>query len=53
MKMLILLWAEVTPKTVKNCFKKAGFSGIKRDDEIYVSDDSFPALEDSIKQLGL
>ena len=35
MKILVLAWAEVTPKTVKNCFKKAGFSKIKEDDGIH------------------
>ena len=52
MKILVLAWAEVTP-TVKNCFRKAGFSEIKEDDGIHESDDPFAALEDSIKQLGL
>ena len=49
MKIMVLAWAEVTPKTVK----KAGFSEIKEDDGIHESDDSFATLEDSIKQLGL
>ena len=53
MKILVLAWAEVTPKTVKNCLKKAGFSEIEEDDGIHESDDPFDALEDSIKQLGL
>ena len=53
MKILVLAWAEVTPKTVKNCFKKAGFSEIEEDDGIHESDDPFAALEDSIMLLGL
>ena len=53
MKILVLAWAEVTPTTVKNCFRKAGFSEIEEDDGIHESDDPFAALEDSIKQLGL
>ena len=53
MEILVLAWAEVTPKTVKNCFRKAGFSEIEEDDGIHKSDDLFAALEDSIKQLGL
>ena len=53
MKTLVLVWAEITPKTVKNCFKKAGFSEIEEDDGIHESNDPFAALEDSIKQLGL
>ena len=52
MKILVLAWKEVTPKAVKNCFKKAGFSEIE-DDTIHESDDPFAALEDSIKQLRL
>ena len=52
MKTLVLVWAEITPKTVKNCFKKAGFSEIEEDDGIHESNDPFAALEDSIKQLG-
>ena len=50
MKILVLTWAEVTPKTVKNCFKKAGFPEIE-DDVIHESNDLFDPLEDSIKQL--
>ena len=53
MKILVLAWAEVTPKTVKNCFKKAGFSEIEEDDGIHESDDPFAPLEDSIMLLGL
>ena len=53
MKILILAWADVTPKTDKNCFKKTGFSEIKEDDGIHECDDLFTALKDSIKQLGL
>ena len=53
MKILVLAWKEVTPKAVKNCFKKAGFSEIEEDDTIHESDDPFAALEDSIKQLRL
>ena len=52
MKTLVLVWGEITPKTVKNCFKKAGFSEIEEDDGIHESNDPFAALEDSIKQLG-
>ena len=52
MKTLVLVWAEITSKTVKNCFKKAGFSEIEEDDGIHESNDPFAALEDSIKQLG-
>ena len=37
MKILVLLWDEVTDKTVQNCFKKAGFCEIEEDDA--VSDD--------------
>ena len=48
MKILVLAWAEVTPKTVKNCLKKAGFSEIEEDDGIHESDYPFDALEDSI-----
>ena len=47
-KILVLAWAEVTPKTVKNCLKKAGFSEIEEDDGIHESDYPFDALEDSI-----
>ena len=50
MKILVLTWAEVTPKIVKNCFKKAGFPEIE-DDVIHESNDLFDPLEDSIKQL--
>ena len=39
MKILVLAWKEVTPKAVKNCFKKAGFSEIEEDDTIHQSDD--------------
>ena len=53
MKMLVSAQTVVTPRTVKNYFKKAGFSEIEGDDEIHVSDDLFAALEDSIKQFGL
>ena len=53
MKTLVLVWAEITPKTVKSCFKKACFSEIKEDDGIHESNDPFAALEDSIKWLGL
>ena len=52
MKIVVLAWKEVTPKAVKNCFKKAGFSEIE-DDTIHESDDPFAALEGSIKQLHL
>ena len=50
MKILVLTWAEVIPKTVKNYFKKAGFPEIE-DDVIHESNDLFYPLEDSIKQL--
>ena len=53
MKMVVLVWAEVTPKTVKNCFTKAGFSEIAENDKIHVSNDPFAAWEDFIKQLDL
>ena len=53
MKILVLAWAEFTPKVVKNCFKKAGFSEIEEDDTLHESDDPFAALEGSIKQLRL
>ena len=36
MKMFVLVWAEVTPKTVKNCFTKAGFSEIAENDKIHL-----------------
>ena len=51
-KILVLTWAEVTPKIVKNCFKTAGFPEIE-DDVIHESNDPFAPLEDSTKQLGL
>ena len=50
MKILVLTWAEVTPKIVKNCFKNAGFPEIE-DDVIHESNDLFDPLEDSMKQL--
>ena len=53
MKMRILAWEEVNPNTVKNCFKKEGFSETEEGHEIHVSDDLFAALEDLIKHLGL
>ena len=52
MKILVLTWAEVTPKTVNNCFKKAPFPEIE-DDVIHEFNDPFAPLEHSMKQLGL
>ena len=46
MKILVLTWAEVTPKIFKNCFKKAGFPEIEGD-VIHESNDPFDPLEDS------
>ena len=46
MKMLVLSWNEVTDKTVENCFKKAGFCQIEKDDA--VSDNLFAALKDTV-----
>ena len=51
MKMPVLAWAEITDKTIQNCFKKAGFSEIEDDDT--VSDYPFVALKDSITQLSI
>ena len=51
MKMLVLVWDEVTDKSVRNCFKKTGFSEI--DDNDAVSDDPFTALKFSIIQLSI
>ena len=51
MKMLVLVWDEVTDKAVRNCFKKTGSSEI--DDNDAVSDDPFTALKFSIIQLSI
>ena len=49
MKILFLSWDEVADKTVKNCFKKAGFCEIEEDDA--VSDDPLATLKDTAMQL--
>ena len=49
MKILVLLWDEVTDKTVQNCFKKGDFCEIEKDDA--VSDDPFAGLKDNVTQL--
>ena len=50
MKMLVLVWDEVTEKTIQNCFKQAGFTEITDDSLSF--DDLFSSLKDIVCQLS-